>query len=146
MKRLGILLLMVCSFGVIACESVPAGTSTPIPTPTPISIEVVDTVGNILELYESNEIAAEAMYTDKWADITGQVEEIESKGERIEINLKEIEEWFALTTVVCKIPEEHTQSVMNLRKDDVVTVRGKILGVPGFSNVVVEPCVVLSQR
>jgi hypothetical protein len=143
MKRLSILLLILCSFGVIACESVPAGTSTPIPTPTPISIEVVDTVGNIIELYESNEIAAEAMYTDKWADITGQVEGIESKGDRIEINLKEFEEWLALTTVVCKIPEEHTQSVMNLRKDDVVTVRGKILGVPGFSNVVVEPCRVL---
>ena len=112
--KLAILLLVGCFFGIIACESTPAGTSTPIPTPTPIIVEVVDSAGNIIALYESNEIAAAAKYTGRWADINGAVEDIESKGSRIEVNLAKIGEMFVLTTIVCKVSEEDAKSVVNL--------------------------------
>lgn len=117
-------------------------TPTPITqvTPTPITVEVVDTAGNILDLYESNEVGAEVSYTGKWAEITGQVEKIESKGDRIEVNLVGLQALFSLTSLVCKIPEEQTSAAAQLRKGDVISIRGKILGVPGVANVVVEPC------
>ena len=113
--------------------------------PTPASqadttVEVVDTAGNILDLYESNEVAAELNYTGKWAEITGKIEKIESKGDRIEVNLVGVGDLFPLASVVCKTPQGQASAAAQLRKGDVISIRGKILGVPGFSNVVVEPC------
>ena len=103
-------------------------------------MEVVDTAGNILDLYESNEVAAELNYTGKWAEITGKIEKIESKGDRIEVNLVGVGDLFPLASVVCKTPQGQASAAAQLRKGDVISIRGKILGVPGFSNVVVEPC------
>ena len=132
----------------------PQPTYTPIPTfrivdpiantPEPsITVEVVDTVNNIVDLYTSNEVGAEVQYTNKWADITGQIYEIEAKNNQIEVNLEAVGELFNFTHVVCKMSESYTSEAAQLRQGQVVTVRGKILGVPGFSNIVVEPCALL---
>jgi PII-like signaling protein len=111
--------------------------------PTPITVEVVDSVANILELYESNEVGAEASYSGKWAEMKGKIEKIENVSGRIEVNLVGLQDLFGLTTLVCKASKEQTTVAAELRKGDVISVRGKILGVPGVSNVVVEPCEVL---
>ena len=134
------IVLLICCLGIMACETVPQG---PLPTPTPFTVEVVDTVNNIVDLYASNEVGAEVQYTDKWADITGQIYEIEAKNDQIEVNLEAVGELFNFTYVVCKMSEADTADAAQLRQGQVVTVRGKILGVPGFSNIVVEPCALL---
>ena len=149
---LGILPLVLIVVAAISSDTEPVGiqfdtsaetaTSPQVP-PTPITVEVVDTVGNILDLYESNEVGAEVSYSGKWAEMKGKVEKIENVGGRIEVNLVGLQDLFALATLVCKIPKEQTNIAAELRKGDVISVRGQILGVPGVSNVVVEPCEVL---
>jgi len=118
-------------------------TTSPQVPPTPITVEVIDSVGNILDLYESNEVGAEVKYTNRFAEMKGKIDKIETVGGRIEVNLVGLQDLFAVTTLVCKMPKEQTNVAAELRKGDVISVRGKILGVPGVSNVVVEPCEVL---
>tara|TARA_Y100000588_G_C14226434_1_gene913364 strand:+ start:1395 stop:2120 length:726 start_codon:yes stop_codon:yes gene_type:complete len=123
----------------------PTPTDIPLPTNTPIPFQpdVVDTVNNIVDLYTYNEVAADLAYTDKWADITGQIYLVEAKNNKVEVNLEAIGEIFTLTYVVCKMSEDEIYKAAQLRKGQVITIRGKILGVPGFSNIVVEPCIIL---
>ena len=69
--------------------------------------------------------------------ITGEVHGVEAKGAYFEVEF-----WadFIWPNLVCKMSKDDVAAAANLTQGDVVTVSGKILGVPGVSNVVVEPC------
>ena len=52
---------------------------------------------------------------------------------------------FIWPNLVCKMSKDAVATAANLRQGDVVTIVGKILGVLGVSNVVVEPCEILES-
>ena len=79
----------------------------------------------------------------KWANISGKVYKIESVDGLIDVNLADVQELFVMNTLVCKMSKGYANVAAKLRKDDIITVWGKILGVPGISNVVVQPCKIL---
>ena len=103
-------------------------------------VDLVDTVGNILDLYDSNEFAADATLTGKWVEMMGKVERVEPVAGKIEVNLIGSQDIFRMNNLVCKVGVDQMQEAIGLRKDDVVVVTGKLLGITGFTNVVAEPC------
>jgi len=120
-------------FGIAAC-------STPDPA-IPSSVGISDTAKNIVGLYESNEVAAKNKYTDKWADISGEISGIEEKSGLFEVSLRG--EDFSFSELVCKLPSDNLDAVTDLRSGDNIEVRGLILGVTGMTNVVVKPCTII---
>ena len=102
---------------------------------------ITDTSNNIVSLYDTNEIAANNKYTDKWADISGEIRKIEEKGGLFEVSLRGRD--FGFSELICKLPADHLNAVTNLRSGDNIEVRGLILGVTGVSNVVVDPCTLI---
>ena len=77
----------------------------------------------------------------KIADITGHVWSVNKKGQYWEVEF--ISGLGA--NLICKMRGEDTDVASSLKQGESVTVRGKILGVPGFMNGVVEPCEVISK-
>ena len=123
-----------------AVTPTPTATS-PMPTPTPFTVQITDSVSAIVYVYKSNEAAAESQYTGKIADITGVVGSVKKKGKYWEV---EFISGYG-STLICKMSDEDIDAASSLKRGERVTVRGKILGVPGFINVVVEPCEVISK-
>ena len=92
-------------------------------------------------MYQSNEAAAGSKYTGKIADITGHVWSVNKKGQYWDVEFIS----GVGANLICKMSGEAMDVAASLNKGERVTVRGKILGVPGFINVVVEPCEVISK-
>ena len=127
--------------------SKPVVMKTKAPTAAPMAstsssakVDLVDTVGNILDLYEGNEFAADATLTGKWVEMRGKVERVESVDGKIEVNLIGSQDMFRFNNLVCKVGVDQTNEAVGLRQDDVIVVTGKLLGITGFSNVIAEPC------
>jgi hypothetical protein len=70
----------------------------------------------------------------------GKVERVERVAGKIEVNLIGSQDIFRMNNLVCKVGVDQTDEAIGLRKDDVVVVTGKLLGITGFINVVAEPC------
>lgn len=127
---------LMALFGILAAIACSA------PDPDiPDSVGISDSAENITALYESNEVAAKSEYTDKWADISGEVSGVEEKGGFFEVTLRG--EDFSFSELVCKVPAENIEVVKDLSSGDNIKVRGLILGVTGFANVVVKPCAII---
>ena len=109
------------------------------PTAT-LAPAITVTAVELSELYGSNKVAAENLYTGKIAMITGEVGIIEQKGGSIELNLRG--ELFN-GDVVCKLPSNAADSVLSLREGQIITVQGTIKGVPGVQNIVVQGCSII---
>ena len=103
-------------------------------------VDLVDTVGNVLDLYDDNEFAADATLTGKWVEMRGKVERVESVDGKIEVNLIGSQDLFRMNSLVCKVNMAQAKEAIDLRGGDVIVVTGKLLGVTGFTNVVAEPC------
>ena len=73
-------------------------------------------------------------------EMRGKVERVESVDGKIEVDLIGSQDMFRMNNLVCKLGVDQTNEATGLRKDDVVVVTGKFLGITGFSNVVAEPC------
>lgn len=127
---------LLAVFGLLAV----VGCSTPDPA-IPSSVGITDTAANITGLYESNEVAAKNKYTDRWADISGEISDIEEKGGLFEVSLRGKD--FSFSDLVCKVPSDQLDAVSELRSGDRIEVRGLILGVTGITNVVVKPCTII---
>ena len=123
-----------------AVTPTPTATS-PMPTPTPFTVQITDSVSTIVHIYQSNEAAAESQYTGKIADITGHVWSVNKRGQYWEVEFIS----GLGPNLICKMSGEDMDVAASLKQGERVTVRGKILGVPGFINVVVEPCEVISK-
>jgi hypothetical protein len=89
------------------------------------------------EAYSEDKIAAEYEYEGKLAEIIGKVIGKEKKAGLYEISLGG-----ATSDVVCKMEAHDVEKAAKAKKGHLITVRGVIIGVPGFSNVVVQPCTI----
>ena len=96
------------------------------------------------ETYSEDSIAAEYEYEGKLAEIKGEVVGKEKKGGLYEISL--VGAGGATGNVVCKMEAHDVEKAAKAIKGQVTTIRGVIIGVPGFSNVVVRPCTILDGR
>jgi hypothetical protein len=77
----------------------------------------------MLNLAESNEVAAKAEYIGKWIKISGKITEIEEgKFDLIPI----ISDMFQMSGAECELTEEEQSKVVGLRADQEVTVTGQV--------------------
>jgi hypothetical protein len=114
----------------------------PMRTPfTRFDVPKTGSVSTIVSVYDSNEAAAESQYIGKIADITGYVWSVKKKGKYWEVEFIS----GLGSNLICKMSDEANNVASSLKQGDSVTVRGKILGVPGSLSVVVEPCEVISK-
>ena len=114
---------MVMTITMFAC-----GEPQPNIPPTPISYADED-LRSILNLMESNKIAAESQYEDKYIRLSGRISEI---GEN-EIDLiPAASDMFQMSGAECKLADSEKAKVVNLRKDQLVTVKGKVSGFSTF--------------
>ena len=120
--------------------SVSEDKSTRVPaTATPPPIEV--TVTTLVRDYEANEVAADQKYKGKWALITGKVRAIrETLGTKY-VSLEP--DFFTFSSVTCDFDDRNVSQLASLRKDQVVTLLGRIDGY-GLAVVDVEDCTVVS--
>jgi hypothetical protein len=137
------LLLLACSTNsglplTATPTTVPTPTPTPttVPTPTPIPITVSATELRIA--YENNEVAAKAKFEGKTALITGSVSSVTEAGIKYDVKLS-TDEFFSLTSIVCKVDKEEVDTVVVLNVGQTITVHGRVKG-KGIFDIVVESC------
>lgn len=86
------------------------------------------TVGEMMDVLESNALKAETLYQDQYLEITGRLSVIDSDGKYI--SLVDANDQWAIKGVQCQIKnDEQRNQVMNMSKDDIVTLRGKITSI-----------------
>jgi len=89
--------------------------------------------------WQETEIAAEVTYLDKIFVIAGMITKIEKKGGVAEVNL---DGGSANGDIVCKFQPSQFSSIVEFAEGQQIVVQGRIIGVPGLYNVVVEECTV----
>ncbi len=103
---------------------VPTSTPTPKPTPTPEIVHDID-IRAMLELLESNEVAAEAEYEGKLIRATGLVDDIERGQFRLlPLDSDELQ----ASGMECALVKEQHSKILDLRKGDKVTISGRHRG------------------
>lgn len=101
-----------------------------------IQVSAVD----LAKAYEENEVKADKSYKDKTAEITGKVSDIGVVAGQTYVVLS-AEKDFAITNVQCFFKEQNEiDKVSNLKKEDTVTIQGKIDG--KSMNVGVNDCII----
>ena len=96
----------------------------------------------MLELAESNEVAAEAKYKGKLIRTTGIVEDIEKGQFRL---LPLDSDLFQISGLECNLITNQHSLILNLRKGDEVTIYGRHGGFETFlfNNATIEDCQLL---
>lgn len=86
------------------------------------------TVDEMADMLEENALKAEKMYNDQYIEVTGVLSVIDSDGSYIA--LSPIDDEWSFTTVQCYIQnEEQINQVIEMKEDDIVTLRGKVTDV-----------------
>lgn len=86
------------------------------------------TVDEMADMLEENALKAEKMYNDQYIEVTGILSVIDSDGSYIA--LSPIDDEWSFTTVQCYIQnEEQINQVIEMKEDDIVTLRGKVTDV-----------------
>lgn len=97
-------------------------------TEAPIEYTAYD-VSELMNDLEGNALKAKEKYKDQYVELTGRLSNIDSDGKYIDI-VPQDDEW-TFTGVQCYVKknEEAKAAIMDLSKDDVITVKGKITDV-----------------
>ncbi len=103
---------------------VPTPTPTPEPTATPELVHDIE-IRAMLELLESNEVAAEAEYKGKLIRATGLVDDI-GRGQFRLLPLDSDE--LQVSGMECALIKEQHPMILDLRKGDEVTISGRHRG------------------
>lgn len=109
------------------------------PTATPIPIEVA--AAELMAEYDANEVAADITYRNKWVIITGEVGSISEVLGRKYVSLSE-GGLLPVSRVHCHFENRHADQLVELRKGQEVTLRGKVDGYD-IGNVTVSNCTVV---
>ena len=88
--------------------------------------------------YENNEVAAKAKFAGKVALITGDVYSVTETGNKYDVKLS-TDEFFSLTSIVCKVDKSEIDWVIQLNEGQRITVLGRIKG-KSIIDIVVEDC------
>jgi ABC-type antimicrobial peptide transport system permease subunit len=98
--------------------------NSPAPTPTPIQYTKYN-VSELMDDLDSNAMKAEKKYTDQYVELTGKMYNIDSDGKYIDLCPNKEET--ALIGVQCYMKnDEQKNKIMNMKKDQTITIKGKI--------------------
>lgn len=101
--------------------------------PRPISITATD----LQKAYSANPVAAKQKYEGKPVLVTGRIEDISIMMGEPHVSMRTGELFWPVT---CVFPEEASDAVAKLAKEDRITVRGVVGGEPIGLGVFVEDC------
>lgn len=116
-------------------RATPTPTPTPEPTPTPIKVDSFDLA---LE-FDDNSIAAEAKYEGQIIEVKGDILDIDRDlSDTPYVKLYGLDE-YGISCVMCRFSPSAESQLLQLRKYDVVTIRGSYSEYR-MSRVVLENC------
>ena len=140
MEPIKYLLLFVLSL--ILMSGIACGETGPTVPPTPVVV-IDANLRNMLDLVESNKVAAEAEYKGKWVKFSGKISEIkEDKFDLIPAN----SDMFQMSGAECKLTKEEQSKIVGLRADQTVTVKGQVKDISTFmlTTFKIDKCQILS--
>ena len=142
MERTTYLLLFVFSLILvsgIACEETG-------PTVPPTPVVVIDAnLRTMLDLVESNEVAAKAEYKGKWVEFTGIISEGAIEEDKFDL-IPTNSDMFQMSGAECKLTKEEQSKVIGLRAGQTVTVKGQVKDISTFltTEFKIDKCQILS--
>lgn len=90
----------------------------------------VESIAAMHEMLETNALKAEKTYNNKYIEVTGVLDVIDSDGSYITIKDQGAGEWDFGTDIQCKIMNDTQENqILEMSKGDTLTVRGKITSV-----------------
>ena len=120
-------------------EPTPAATlaglpTSTVPAPTPIAV-----TASVLQMeHEANKVSWTHKYEDKFVLITGIISSITEAGDQYDVKLDTDDAW---VEIVCKVSRSETETVLELRAEETVTVYGRVTD-DGIVDIVVRDCVI----
>ena len=142
MKQTKYLLLTVLALTFMA--GIACGEAGPKPTPTPIVV-IDANLRSMLDLVESNKIAAEEKYKEKWVKFSGNISDGSIKEDKFDL-LPPRSDMFQMSGAECKLTDEEKSKVIGLRSGQKVTVKGQIKSISTtfVTSFKIEKCQILS--
>jgi hypothetical protein len=124
--------IVLATFSAVACAT---AEPTPLPNPTNVDLRA------ILDLRESNEVAADAQYIGMYVRMEGIVSEIHEKDISI---IPFGSDGFQMSGAKCKLDESQLTKIVTLRKDQPIAIVGLIKGISDFMITTIElkPCTI----
>ena len=124
--------IVLAMFSAVACET---AEPTPLPNPTNVDLRA------ILDLRDENEVAADAQYIGMYVRMEGIVSEIHEKDISI---IPFGSDGLQMSGAKCKLDENQLTKVATLRKNEAVTVHGRIKKIDDFMITMIElkPCTI----
>ena len=95
-------------------------------------------IAQLSQAYAKDRASADGKYKGKTVLARGKVNKAFTKGNRVEVELYGFDT--TEKVVVCKLEISQQSTISNLLSSKEIIVKGKVLGVPGFSNIVIDPC------
>ena len=140
MERIKYLPLFVLSL--ILMSGIACGETGPTVPPTPVVV-IDASLRGMLDLVESNEVAAEAEYKGKWVKFSGKISEI--KEDKFDL-IPTASDMFQMSGAECKLTKEEQSKVVGLRADQTVTVKGQVKNISTFmfTTFEIDKCQILS--
>jgi hypothetical protein len=96
-------------------------------TPAPAAVPMVVTTDDLIDDLRDNALKASNTYKDQYVELTGELSNIDSSGKYF--SLSKLSDDFSLDSVLCRIDENHLDTVMNFSMGQKVTVTGTITDV-----------------
>jgi len=109
-------------------SSVACGEAGPTVPPTPVVVMDAD-LRDMLDLVESNKVAAEATYKGRWVEFSGKISEI--KKDKFDL-IPLYSDMFQASGAECRLTDEEQSKVIGLRTDQTVTVKGQVKDISTF--------------
>lgn len=85
---------------------------------------LIVTVDGLMDELDENALKASETYKNQYVELTGDLDVIDSSGDYIGLGRMNTD--YGIITVRCKIKKEHQNQVLNMNKDDRVTLLGTI--------------------
>jgi len=96
-------------------------------TPAPAVVPMVITTDDLIDDLRENALKASNTYKEQYVELTGELSNIDSSGKYF--SLSKLSDDFSLDSVLCRIDENHLDTVMNFSMGLKVTVTGTITDV-----------------
>jgi len=138
------IIVAIAIIGVVASSSSGGGDTVPTGPPTPVVV-IDANLRDMLELVESNEVAAKAEYKGKWVEFSGVISEGAIEEDKFDL-IPTNSDTFQMSGAECKLTFEELGKVIGLRAGQTVTVKGQVKDISTFmiTTFEIDKCQILS--